>query len=411
MPRPKNPVPTYRLHKPTGRAVCTVRLPGGGRRDVYLGRYDSPESKREYERVLAEIRGEHPHSVAAPPDRAADPTVNEVLLAFLRHADGYYVHPDGTPTSEVKYVRESVRVARRLYGHTPAREFGPLALKAVRQAMVDGGLARTTVNGRVNRVRRVFKWAASEELVPFAAYQALTAVRGRSAARETEPVRPVPREAVGRTLPQLNRHTRAMVELQLLTGMRPGEVTRMRGADLDTSGEVWEYRPPAHKTRYRGAVRTVFLGPKARAILSAFLGPDQEAYLFSPAAAREERYAELRAARKTKVQPSQRSRRKKCPARPPGSRYTTESYGRAVAGGVRKANAGRVRHPDGYGPNLPEVSHWHPNQLRHVYATEVRRRHWLEAAQVALGHSRADVTQVYAERDLALAVRVAAEVG
>ena len=57
------------------------------------------------------------------------------------------------------------------------------------------------------------------------------------------------------------------------------------------------------------------------------------------------------------------------------------------------------------------VPHWHPNQLRHTHGTEVRRRFGLEAAQVALGHERADVTQVYAERNLDLAVKVAAEVG
>ena len=53
----------------------------------------------------------------------------------------------------------------------------------------------------------------------------------------------------------------------------------------------------------------------------------------------------------------------------------------------------------------------HPNQLRHLFATEVRKAHGLEAAQVLLGHSRADVTQVYAERNLTLAARVANEIG
>ena len=54
---------------------------------------------------------------------------------------------------------------------------------------------------------------------------------------------------------------------------------------------------------------------------------------------------------------------------------------------------------------------WHPNQLRHTYATEVRERFGLEAAQVTLGHSKADVTQVYAERDGQLANRVAEQIG
>jgi hypothetical protein len=35
----------------------------------------------------------------------------------------------------------------------------------------------------------------------------------------------------------------------------------------------------------------------------------------------------------------------------------------------------------------------------------------LEAAQVALGHSQAQITEVYAERDLALAAKVAAAIG
>ena len=54
---------------------------------------------------------------------------------------------------------------------------------------------------------------------------------------------------------------------------------------------------------------------------------------------------------------------------------------------------------------------WHPNQLRHTFATEVRKAHGLEAAQVLLGHARADVTQVYSERNLTLAVKVAGVMG
>jgi site-specific recombinase XerC len=57
------------------------------------------------------------------------------------------------------------------------------------------------------------------------------------------------------------------------------------------------------------------------------------------------------------------------------------------------------------------VPAWTPNQLRHGFATAVRAEYGLEAAQVLLGHSRADVTQVYAERDMALALRVAGAVG
>ena len=54
---------------------------------------------------------------------------------------------------------------------------------------------------------------------------------------------------------------------------------------------------------------------------------------------------------------------------------------------------------------------WCPNRLRHSAATEIRKQYGLEAAQVVLGHAAADVTQVYAERDLELARRVIGEAG
>ena len=35
-----------------------------------------------------------------------------------------------------------------------------------------------------------------------------------------------------------------MIQVQLLTGMRPGEVVLMRGCDLNIANDVWEYRRP-----------------------------------------------------------------------------------------------------------------------------------------------------------------------
>ncbi len=58
-----------------------------------------------------------------------------------------------------------------------------------------------------------------------------------------------------------------------------------------------------------------------------------------------------------------------------------------------------------------KVPRFHPNQIRHTVGTEVRAKFGLEAAQVLLGHSRADVTQTYAERDMAKAVEVARKIG
>jgi hypothetical protein len=64
-------------------------------------------------------------------------TINELALAFLRHADQHYRRPDGTPTSAAFEFKMSLRPLVHLYGHTPAAKFGPLALKSVRKLFVE----------------------------------------------------------------------------------------------------------------------------------------------------------------------------------------------------------------------------------------------------------------------------------
>jgi integrase len=196
-------------------------------------------------------------------------------------------------------------------------------------------------------------------------------------------------------MPFLASPLRAMIRLQRLTGMRPGEVAQMRRRDLDTSGDVWVYRPARHKTAWRGKERVILIGPRGQEILRGVLKTDPDAYLFSPREAREEWFAAKRAARKTKVQPSQVCRRKPNPQRKPGESYSRHAYASAVARACEKA----------------KVPHWHPNQLRHSRATEVRGAFGLEAAQVVLGHARANITEVYAERNITLAAEVATKTG
>jgi hypothetical protein len=139
MSRPKH-VPSYRLHKQSGQAIVTLVDWFSSRRDVLLGPYDTPKSRAEYARVIGEWEL-HARRLPTTAGRMPDITVNEVLLAYRIHAAGYYVK-DGTPTSQLDRVKRSVRVVRELYGHTHAADFGPLALKNVRQEMIRQGLCR-----------------------------------------------------------------------------------------------------------------------------------------------------------------------------------------------------------------------------------------------------------------------------
>ena len=236
---------------------------------IISGRFGSAESHERYHRLLAEravsAAARTPTTsvpMAAPADQT---TVAELILAFWKHAQDHYRHPDGSPSEELGNLKVALRPVRLLYGLTPARDFGPLALRAVRDEMVRSGLARTSVNDRINRVRRAFRWAASVELVPVAVVQSLTTVaglqKGRSAAREPDPIGPVAPQVVEATLPFLSRPVAGLVRLQLLTGMRPGEACAMRGRDLTAGEGMWTYRPGSHKTAWRGKRR----GDHARA--------------------------------------------------------------------------------------------------------------------------------------------------
>ena len=189
MPAKTAKVPSYCRHKASGQAV--VRLNG---RDHYLGPYGTPESHERYTRLLAQWRS---NRVALQANRLQGGpstrqfSVNEMLLAYVEFARGYYTK-DGKPNQEFTSLKYAMRRLKALYGHSAAADFGPKDLKTIRQQMVEDGLSRTYINNQTNRIKRIFKWAVSEELVPASVHhglQTITGLRyGRSSARETAPV-------------------------------------------------------------------------------------------------------------------------------------------------------------------------------------------------------------------------------
>lgn len=407
MPPRRSLAPKYCLHKPSGMArVRFGGRPENGGREIFLGKYNTPESLAEYRRICAELAsGAAVGDPATVADKSRATTVSVVVLAFLKYADGHYRAPNGTLTSEHREHVRAVHHLLPLYAHTPTADFGPIALQTVRATMVKAGWCRSVVNKRIGRVRRIFRWAVSREMVPIAVVDSLACVqglqKGRTAAPETEPVKPAPAADVAKVLPLLDRHQRAMAELQLLTGMRPGEACSLRLCEVERTGDVWVWRPAGHKTAWRGKGKVIVFGPRAQAVVNAFLAGGVEPvkdtdWLFSPRAAREERFKTARAARKSKVTPSQSARvRLASPKREPAAQFNVNSYGHAVAKACGKAG----------------VPAFAPNQLRHSFATEARKRYGLEAVQVLLGHANMKTTEIYAEKNLELALKVAGEMG
>ncbi len=403
-------VPKYRHHKGSGQAFVQIK----GHRH-YLGKWNSPKSKERYAAFVAELAvSPIPAMPSALVTSVTQLTVVELCAAYLDYAEGYY-RKNGQPTRSLESIKLAIRPLMGMYGHELANEFSPLRLLAIQERLAAAKCTRLYVNKQIGAMKRMFKWGVSRTLVPPAVYSALATVEGlrmgRSSARESKPVLPVAGEVVDDTLPHLPTVVADMVRFQRLTGARPGEVCQLRPSDVDRNGEVWEYRPVDHKTAYRGRERVIYVGPQAQQVLLPYLLRDAQANCFSPAESEQKRHVEQRACRKTRVQPSQWNRRKARPKRVPRTFYTKDSYQRAIARAIVKANQTRMKEAAESGVEPVLLAHWHANQLRHSKATEVRRQFGLEAAQVILGHSKADVTQVYAERDARLAVEVAKRIG
>lgn len=379
-------IPTYRLHRASGQGIATFNG-----RDVYFGHHRDPASRAGYDRMLAEWLANGREIPTTAPL-----TIAQLVVRYIHHVDQRY------QSNEPANIRHAIKPLRILYGTALVTEFGPMALKTVRQSFLDAKICRNEVNKRTRRIVRLFKWGVAEELVPATVHQALKTVeglkRGSVAVRESKPVKPVRDAFVDAIQPFTSRQVWAMIQLQRLTGARPGEVCCMRSCDINMSGDIWEYTPERHKTQNHGKARTIYIGARAQEVLRPWLRTELERYLFSPAEAEAERRTEQRRVRKSKVQPSQENRAKRRPKLQPGDHYTAGTYFQAIQYAIKRLNRDRRESDES------EIPSWHPHQLRHNFGTEIRRQHGLDVARVLLGHSSPVVTEVYAELDQAKAI-------
>jgi integrase len=376
MPRPKSIVPAYRLHKATGQAVVYL-----DRREHYLGPYGSPESRKAYAAILDRLTDGSPPPesgcsafVRSPTDKPPAPiTVAELFLRFVTEEIPRY------SDAEQHCFQIAIRIVRRMFGETPVADFGPLRLRAARKLMIagesstdlpanpDGSPAkarkpwsRSFTNKQVKRLRLIFRWGVSWQLVPQAVCDALKAVpalaAGESDALERPPRRAVPEADIEAVRVVLNERHRDIVDLLLLTGARPGEILDLTAGAIDKSGDVWRADLSQHKTRHMGKSRTLFFNATAQFILQKYLGADPAARLF----------------------PLRR-----------------DVFGHAVKAACLKAG----------------VTPWVPHALRHTVATRLADDVGTEAAQRLLGHATRAMTEHYSRSAERVAVEAAKRLG
>jgi len=364
---------------------------------TYFGKWGSSESIQKYNDFIKKLADEESKPAI---------TLRYVVDRFLEAKSNYYVKR-GEQTRQLSRIKTACEYPVKMYGDRLVDSITPKTLIDCRAEMEKSGrFSRSYINTLISCFRLVIRWGVEQELVKAETLTALQAIsplkRGRSIAKETNPVSSVDPEIVEKTIKVSPPIIADMIRVQTLTGMRPTEVCQMREGDLDIKDNtVSIYTLSTDKTDYRRDPknkRRIPLGKKAVNIIKRYLNGDPDNVIFAPYKSVRERNRTRQEARKTKTPPSQARRVKETDEALKerlNETYDTAAYGRAIARACVKAG----------------VEKWSPNQLRHLFATHVREVYGLEAAQVCLGHSNANVTQIYAERDFQKAVEIATKEG
>ena len=370
----------YRVQLPGEKERKTIPLKAPGA--VHAMKTDRPRKMAE---DAAHRIWEAAWHVAKANGGEAPTLVAEAVCAFGEWAEGYY-----RGSNEAANCRGAVRILAELYGDRALGELVHSDMMRVRDALIARGLCRKTINRHINILTHRFsQWALDAGVITAAQKVEISQLapikRGRTAAPERPPVLAAKDVDIEAAVVASVPHMAAMIRVHRLTGMRPGEICRMKWEEIERGDDIWIYRPQRHKNDWRGefgAPRVVLIGPKAQAILEA-LGCTQRGYVFSPRIAVAEWVAEKRAKRTSPFYPCRDenyTRALPSPTRSPGDHWGTCEYNCSVKAAIERGGGG----------------HFTPNQLRHAFATEVRRKFGLEACRAVLGHSMgSSVTDIY----------------
>ncbi len=357
----------------------------------YLGKWDSDECHKRYAEAVAQILAGKMIG-AKPIVTGLRPLLAELGIEYLEHTRTQIAEKEFTAQ------RYAVTYLVEFCGSIPGDEFGPRALETFRTYLC-GKLdtrhknkeakpySRRYVNQIVNRVKRFIRWCCRMERIPADQYSKLLAVEplriGAIGVREKPPVRPVNVEIIANTLPWMRPHIAAMVQLQHLCGMRPGEVCQMKTCDVLQTGQIWLYTVPVHKGTARGDILVKAIGSAAQAILGPLLRENPTEPIFSPLDSEQKRIGKKAGNRKRRRIRGQ---------------YDSHSYNQGIRYALDKAKRAKV-----------EIPPWHAYQIRHTAGTAVSQLLGQQAAQRLLGHKNLNTTNIYTESQTKELIRIAQE--
>lgn len=384
MPRLSTKLPKYRKH---AKGQACVTLNG---QTHYLGPYGSKASRIQYDRLVSQWLASDRSPMFGVPNDDEPITVVQIIRQYRKWCESYYRDENGHQTSTVAHIATTMKRLRTWYGSASAEDFTPLAFKDCIRRMISEGLSISTVNASIARIRHLFEWAVSEELIPEHVHRKLCTVaneiHGKSKAKPKRVVQAVSDTDIEATIPHLPRMVADMVRLQRLTGARPGELCNMRVCEITAVGDVLVYSPSQHKTKHHGKTRKIIIAGAAIEIIKPYLEGDVGEFVFSAKKSMEQTLADRTAKRVTPLHHGNRPKpNRKIKA---SNRYVEASYRRCIKRACERAN----------------ISRWSPNQLRHATASQVQAELGIEAVAAVLGHSKIDTSKIYAKHNLELAI-------
>ena len=385
---PKQPA-IYRQKRRNGRDSAFTIIDG---RRIHLGIYGTPETEKEYRRIVAEYNT----GIIAPKTTPADCTVAELVLRFLKERK--------EKTSQIQWDKEHriCIVLLSLYGDMDATAFDVNCLRSVRNEFIQKQYVRREINYRVQVVQFIFRWGVSYKIVPATVHHELKALiplkKGEYNLPESRERPTISLDDIEKTLAKLSPIIRAMVRIHLATAARPTEICELRIENIDRQrDDLWAIRLDHHKTDHLEDAETkiLYIAKTEIDVLLSLIGERIEGYIFRPIdAIRYEKERRATGAVFVKKQPSRSARdaeRAKNPKRICGDCYDFHAYRNAVYRACDRAG----------------VPRWFPYQLRHTGITLIGLEHGVEAAQHTAGHRDIKMTLRYFHGENEIAKRVA----
>lgn len=352
---------------------------------IYLGTFGTPECRQRYRAELLrweeEQKGER---VERKVYLGRGATIAELVEAFMREVADVKFQIDGEKTTSWKACRLFLRddLAAR-FGDMRADEFRHPEFEEYRQKYIQKGYARGSMKNVIARILVLFRWGHKKGVVSAETLTSLATSPEPDEGEERDPVGHVEPATLAKLLeflkqpsakcdyPARRQRLSAMMEIQYLVGMRPGELVRMKSSEIrqdatvlvkgktiqifDEAGKPyagWVFQPGRHKNLKRGRYLAYLIGPKARALLEPYLPQNSEAYLWQGRLAR--------------------------------THLTYEAYQKIVREVCVRAG-------------LPHIA---VNQLRHGAATRYGLIAGIESASNVLNHASLDTTAIYFSRNL-----------